>query len=319
MVVLAATCLASVLIGNETIALGDVLATWRRPDGSDAQRIVAFLRVPRTLVGLLAGAALGLAGALMQGLTRNPLAGPEVLAVNAGAALAVVAAIAGLGLTTLGGYIWFAFLGAAVAGALVYFLAAAGHGGPTPVKLALAGAALTATLAGLTTAVTLLDVSTFTVYRFWSVGALTSAEMSSIGVAALFVAAGAALAIGSTRTLNGLALGEDVARSLGQRIIAGKLVAVAAAVLLAGSAVALAGPIAFVGLTVPHMARAFGGTDYRWILPWSAVLAPIVLLAADILGRLLARPQELQVGIVTAVIGAPVFIALVRGRRLARL
>ncbi len=166
---------------------------------------------------------------------------------------------------------------------------------------------------------TLVDVNTFNAYRFWSVGALTSADAQVIASASPFLAVGALLALASTRALNALAFGEDVARSLGTRARLSRAVAAAAVVLLTGTAVALAGPIAFVGLTVPHVARAVVGTDYRWVLPVSAVLAASLLLAADVLGRLLARPQELQVGIVTAVVGAPVFIALVRRRRLAQL
>jgi iron complex transport system permease protein len=317
--VLVVAVVVSVLVGNETIPLQVVIDTWLRPDGSDDQRVVEYLRVPRTAVGLLAGAALGTAGAAMQGLTRNPLAGPEVLGINSGAAIAIVVAISAFGVGTLGGYVWFALAGAAGAGTLVHALATSGRGGATPMALALAGAAISALLGGLTTAVTLVDVNTFNAYRFWSVGALTSADAPVIASALPFLAVGALLAVVSTRALNALALGEDVARSLGTRAGPSRAVAAAAVVLLTGTAVALAGPIAFVGLTVPHVARAVVGTDYRWVLPVSAVLAASLLLAADVLGRLLARPQELQVGIVTAVVGAPVFIALVRRRRLARL
>jgi iron complex transport system permease protein len=317
--VLVVAVVVSVLVGNEMIPLRVVLDTWLRPDGSNGQRVVEYLRVPRTAVGVLAGAAFGTAGAVMQGLTRNPLAGPEMLGINSGAAIAVVVAISVFGVGTLGGYVWFALAGAAGAGALVHALATSGRSGATPMALALAGAAISALLSGLTTAVTLVDVNTFNAYRFWSVGALTSADAAVIASALPFLAVGALLAVVSTRALNALALGEDVARSLGTRAGPSRAVAAAAVVLLTGTAVALAGPIAFVGLTVPHVARAVVGTDYRWVLPVSAVLAASLLLAADVLGRLLARPQELQVGIVTAVVGAPVFIALVRRRRLARL
>jgi iron complex transport system permease protein len=317
--VLVVAVVVSVLVGNEMIPLRVVLDTWLRPDGSNGQRVVEYLRVPRTAVGVLAGAAFGTAGAVMQGLTRNPLAGPEVLGINSGAAIAVVVAISVFGVGTLGGYVWFALAGAAGAGALVHALATSGRSGATPMALALAGAAISALLSGLTTAVTLVDVNTFNAYRFWSVGALTSADAAVIASALPFLAVGALLAVVSTRALNALALGEDVARSLGTRAGPSRAVAAAAVVLLTGTAVALAGPIAFVGLTVPHVARAVVGTDYRWVLPVSAVLAASLLLAADVLGRLVARPQELQVGIVTAVVGAPVFIALVRRQRLARL
>lgn len=307
------------MIGNQFIGLPTVLDTWLHPDGSDAQRIVEYLRLPRTLTGLLAGAALGLSGALLQGLTRNPLAGPEVLGVNAGAALAIVVGIAGFGASSIGGHVGFAFVGATAAGIAVYTMASRGRGGATPAKLALAGAAATALLGGFTTATTMLDLTTFNAYRFWSVGALTAADPATIAGALPFLAVGAVLAVGSTASLNALALGQDVARSLGVRVAAGPLAAAIATVLLTGTAVAMAGPIAFVGLTVPHLARALAGPDYRRLLPWSAVLAPVVLLAADIVGRLIARPQELQAGLVTAFVGAPVFIALVRRPRQAQL
>jgi iron complex transport system permease protein len=314
-----AVALASVLFGNQTIGVREALGTWVSPDGSDVQRIVEYLRVPRTLVGILAGAALGVAGGLLQGLTRNALAGPEVFGVNAGAAFAVVLGISAFGVQTFGGWVWFSFAGSALAGLGVYALGSLGRGGATPVKLALSGAAATALLGGLTTAITLLDVITFTSYRYWSVGALTSADASVIRTALPFLAVGAVLAIASCRALDALALGDDMARSLGQGLAVGRTTAALAVVVLTGTAVALAGPIAFVGLTVPHMARALVGPGHRWLLPYSAVLAPIVLLAADILGRVVARPLELQVGIVTAIAGAPFFIALVRRRRLAEL
>ncbi|WP_306213727.1 FecCD family ABC transporter permease [Actinoplanes sp. RD1] len=312
--VLTAVALASVLIGNQGIGLRAALDAYVHPDGSDVQRIVQYLRVPRTLVGLLGGAALGVAGALLQGLTRNALAGPEVLGVNAGAALAVVLGIAVAGAHTFAGWVWFSFGGAALAGTAVYALGSLGRGGATPVKLALAGAAATALLGGLTTAVTLLDITTFTAYRYWSVGALTSADATVLRASVPFLAVGAVLAVASVRALDALALGDDLARSLGQSLTVGRATAALGVVVLAGTAVALAGPIAFVGLTVPHMARALTGPSYRWVLPYSAVLAPAVLLAADILGRVVARPQELQAGIVTAIAGAPFFIALVRRR-----
>ncbi|MFF5077247.1 FecCD family ABC transporter permease [Actinoplanes sp. NPDC000266] len=317
--VLAAATAGSVLLGNQTIGVRAALGTWTHPDGSDVQRIVEYLRVPRTLVGLLAGAALGVSGVLLQGLTRNALAGPEVLGVNAGAALAVVLGIAVFGVHSFGGWVWFSFAGAALAGAGVYALGSYGRGGATPVKLALAGAAATAFLGGLTTALTLLDINTFNAYRYWSVGALTSADVSVIRIALPFLAVGAVLAVVSARALDALALGDDMARSLGQGLLVGRATAALAAVVLTGTAVALAGPIAFVGLTVPHMARALVGPAHRWLLPYAAVLAPIVLLAADVLGRVVARPQELQAGIVTAIAGAPFFVALVRRRKLAEL
>lgn len=304
------------LIGNETIGPGEALRTWLRPDGSDVQRIVAHLRVPRTVVGVLAGAALGIVGALLQGLTRNALAGPEVFGVNAGAAFAVVLGISVAGARSFDTWVWFAFVGVAVTGVGVLVLGASGRGGATPVTLALAGAAASALLGGLTTAITLRDVTSFSAYRYWSVGALTAVDGSVIRVALPLLAVGVLLAAASAGALDALTLGDDVARSLGQHLLAGRVTAVLAVVVLTGTAVSLAGPIAFVGLAAPHMARALVGPVHGWLLAYAAVLAPTVLLVADVLGRLIARPQEVQVGIITAIAGAPLFIALVRrGRR----
>jgi iron complex transport system permease protein len=270
-------------------------------------------------MGLLVGGALGLAGAVMQGLTRNPLADPAILGVESGAALAVVIAIYALGVGTFGGYVWFAFAGAAVASIAVYALGSLGRGGATPVKLALAGAALTALLQSLASAILLLDVETLDQYRFWAVGSLVGRDTEMVGQVWPFIAAGIVLALATGRLLNALALGDDVARSLGMRLGVARGTAALAVVVLAGAATAAAGPIGFIGLTIPHIARAICGPDYRWILPYSLVTAPILLLGADVIGRLLARPSEVQVGIITAVVGAPFFIMLVRRRRLAEL
>lgn len=317
--VLAISVLLSLSVGNQHFGAHDVYLALANFSGSDNDRVIRYLRMPRTGAGLLAGAALGLAGALMQGVTRNPLADPGILGVNAGAALAVVVAIGVLGVHSLIGYVWFAMGGALVATVVVYLVGAIGRGGATPVKLALAGAAISALLGSVTSAITLLDLSTLNEFRFWVVGSLTLATGSVIAQAAPFVAVGILLALVLGRSLNQLALGDELARSLGTRVMLVRVLAGLAVVVLAGTATAIAGPIGFLGLAVPHVARTLVGADYRWILPWSMVLAPAVLLLADVVGRLVARPDELQVGIITAVIGAPVFIALVRRRRLAAL
>jgi iron complex transport system permease protein len=278
------------------------------------QMVVLDLRVPRTLIGLVAGAALGLAGALMQGLTRNPLADPGLLGVNAGASLAVVAAISVFGVTSPAGYVWFAFAGAALAAVLVY-LVASGRNGPTPLSLTLAGAAVTAVLTSLITLVLLRDLDTLGQYRFWSVGSLVGRDASTVLPLAPFLVAGAVLALVLGRGLNGLALGDDVARGLGQRVGLTRVVAGVAIILLCGSATSLAGPLVFVGLVVPHLARRMVGGDYRWILAYSMPLGAILLVLADTVGRLIAQPAELEAGIVVALIGAPVLIVLVRRDR----
>ena len=306
--------------GSKPIALGTVweaLSSYD-PDVSD-HLVIRSLRVPRTVLGLAVGAALGVAGAVMQGVTRNPLADPGILGIEAGASLAVVVGIYSFGIGSLTGYGWFAFLGAALASVVVYGLGSMGRGGATPVKLALAGAALAALLGSFTSAVLLLDVATLDQYRFWVVGSLAGRDGTIARQVLPFLLVGLVLAVGSARQLNVLALGDDVARSLGQRVHLARATAALSVILLCGAATAACGPIGFVGLTVPHVARAICGPDYRWIVPWSMVLAPMLLLGADIVGRVVARPGELQAGIVTALVGAPFFVALVRRRKLAEL
>lgn len=316
---LAAVCVASILIGSHPLTLDQAVLAFTDFQGTDSDRIVRYIRLPRTLAGVLAGVALALAGTVMQGLTRNPLAGPGLLGINAGASLAIVGAMGVLGLTAPTGFIWFAFLGAAVAAALVYMLGSLGFGGATPVKLVLAGAAFTALCGSITTAITLLDRTTFDNFRFWVVGSLTRADVESVWGIVPFIAVGAILAVAVARPLNAIAIGDDLARTLGTRLVAVRATGAASVVLLAGSAVAIAGPIAFVGLVVPHIARAFAGHDYRWVLVWSAILGPILLLLADIIGRVVAQPQEIQVGIITALAGSPFFLYLVRNRKVATL
>jgi iron complex transport system permease protein len=255
----------------------------------------------------------------MQGVARNPLADPGILGVSAGASLFVVLAIYWFGVGTLTGYVWFSFLGAAVAAVVVYAIGATGREGATPVKLALAGAAVSALLASVTTAILLIDLATLDQFRFWAVGSLAGRDVVIAWQITPFVLVGAVMALASGRVLNALALGDDVARSLGQRVGTARAFAATTVVLLVGVATAAAGPIGFVGLTVPHVARVITGPDHRWVLPYSAVLAPVLLLGSDVIGRVVARPGEVQVGIVTALVGAPFFVALVRRRKMAEL
>jgi iron complex transport system permease protein len=309
--VLVVLVLASLAIGTRNIPLATTWQAITAYDPADTDHLVIVeLRLPRTL--------LGLAGAVMQGVTRNPLADPGILGVNAGAALFVVIAIT-LGITGALGYVWFAFLGAALASVVVYSIASLGRDGATPVKLALAGAAISALCYAVTTAFLLLDQSTFDQFRFWQVGALAGRGLGVVGQLAPFLALGILVSLLLGRVLNTLSLGDDVARGLGASVLGSRIAAAAVVVLLCGAATAAAGPIGFVGLTIPHVARMITGPDYRWVLPYSMLLSPILLLGADILGRVVARPGEVQVAIVTALIGAPVFIALVRRRNLAEL
>jgi iron complex transport system permease protein len=310
---------ASLLWGAKGLSVAEVWTGLWRPDGSSASIIVREMRVPRTLLGLVVGAALGAAGALMQGHTRNPLADPGLLGVSAGAAFAVVLGLHLDLLTSMAAYVSFAFVGALITSVVVFGLGSVGRGGPTPVALALAGAAVTALLGALTSALVLLDVSTLDAFRFWAVGSVGGADAGTVVVVGPLLCVGVLLAALHARSLDTLALGEDLARSLGQHVARTRAAGVLIVALLAGAAVAAAGPIAFVGLLVPHAARIMVGPDHRRLVPLSAALGAALLLAADVLGRLVVRPGELQVGVVMALVGAPVLIALVRRARLGAL
>lgn len=318
-VALAAAICLSLALGARDMSLATALHGLFAPLAGNIDDLAVQSRIPRTLAGVLVGVSLGLAGALMQGVARNPLADPGILGINAGAALFVVVAISFLGITTVSGYIWFAFLGAGVAAVVVYSVAAIGRVGATPVKLALAGAAVTAALGSLVTAILLTSQQTLDSFRFWQVGALAGRTLESIATVLPFLIVGTVLALASGRMLNVLALGDDLGRGLGQRVAFSRLIGAVAVIILSGGATALAGPIAFVGLIIPHIARMIGGSDYRWILPISALLGPVLLLSADVVGRIVGRPGEIQVGIITALIGAPVFVFLVRYRKMASL
>lgn len=309
----------SLALGARQVDVVTVVRAWTDFSATNADHVVAHARLPRTVLGLLVGGALGLAGAAMQGVARNPLADPGILGVNAGAALAVVVAVAWLGVAGLSGYLWFALAGAAVASVLVYSVASLGREGATPLKLALAGAATSAGLVSLTNAVLVTDQAAYDRFRFWEVGSIAGRGWPVVLTVLPFLAAGALVALLSGRALNGLALGDDTARVLGQRVGLARAATALAVVLLCGAATAAAGPIAFVGLVVPHVARALAGGDYRWLLPISCLLGAALVVVADAAGRVVAPPTEIQVGLMTALVGAPVFIALVRRRRVVGL
>ena len=309
----------SLFLGSRSIDLSSVIDVVLGRGGDAVEGMVVLdLRVPRTVLGLVAGAALGLAGTLMQGLTRNPLADPGLLGVNSGASLAVVVAISVFGVSSPSGYVWFAFVGAALAAVLVYVVAS-GRTGPSPLSLTLAGAATTAVLTSLITLVLLRDLDTLAQYRFWSVGSLVGRDLGTAATLAPVLIVGAVTALLLARSLNSLALADDLARGLGQRVGIVRIIAGVAIILLCGSATSLAGPLVFVGLVVPHLARRFVGSDYRWILVYSIPLGAVLLVLADTVGRIIAPPSELEAGIVVAIIGAPVLIALVlRDRAVTR-
>lgn len=311
--------LLSVWVGTRGIPFS---ATWDllwHPDGSEASVIIHDYRIPRTILGLLVGLALGLSGALMQSLTRNPLADPGLLGVSLGASSGVVVAIAFLGIGSVLGYVWFAFLGAALASILVYVLGSFGRTLATPDRLVIAGAAVTAVLFALNYAVLLLDPLAFNQFRFWTAGALAGRNMDVVLIVLPFVVVGTLLALGLAPALNALAMGDQMGRALGVNIGRSRVLGLLAVILLCGAATAAAGPIGFVGLVVPHVARFVVGADQRWVIAYSMLFAPVLLLGADVLGRVAGAPGEIEVGIVTAVLGSPLFIALCRRRKLVML
>lgn len=286
---------------------------------ASAATVVWQLRVPRTLIGLSVGAALGLAGALMQCLTRNPLADPGILGVNSGAALAVVLSVALFGLSGVNTYMWAAFMGAGAAAVAVYLLGATGRAGANPVRLALAGVAVSAALGALTQTVILADQDAFNEFRYWVAGSLEGRGVDIAMATTPLIVLGAALGLVLSPSLNALALGEEAAKGLGVRVEATRTLTALAVTLLAGAATAAAGPISFVGLAVPVAARAVLGPDQRWVALASLLLGPVWVLGADVLARVIIAPQELQVGVVAALAGAPCFIAMVRTKKMAAL
>lgn len=318
-VCLAVACLLSIAVGSRALTPAEVVAGLLDPQDPTAGTIVHELRLPRTLLGIAVGAALGLAGALMQALTRNPLADPGILGINAGAATAVVVAIGFTGIASPTAYLLPAMLGAALAALVVYVIGTSGRSSATPVRLALAGTAVAATLTSLNTGLGLLDPATFDTMRFWQVGSLAGHPASTVWQVGPVLLAGALLGVALSRPLNALALGEDTAAAVGAPVARTRLLGALAITLLCGGATAAAGPIGFLGLTVPHVARRVAGADQRWVLPLSMLMAPVLLLGADVVGRLLVRPDELQASIITALVGAPFFVLVVRHKRMVRL
>ena len=304
---------ASVLIGSRWIPATTIF------DTSDPLHAIVTTRIDRTLLGLVIGGALGMVGSLMQGLTRNPLADPGILGINAGAAFAMVLAISTFGVSDLRGYVWFGFAGAAAAMAVVHVVAALGREGSTPMKVAIAGAAVTAAVSCWTQGVLLTDRQTIESYRLWQVGTVGGRPTEILAIGLPFLVVGGMLGLASIRSLNALALGDDLARGLGRRVGLDRAVIGVAVVLLAGTATALAGPIAFVGLLVPHGVRAVVGPDYRKVVPLSLGFGAVLVVAADTVGRIVLPPAEVQVGIMTAVIGVPFFLRLVRRGRMGAL
>ncbi|WP_407666869.1 FecCD family ABC transporter permease [Nakamurella alba] len=308
----------SVTIGSRSVPWSDIFAAFGGGRDGFGQGAVAK-RIPRTLLALLAGAALGVAGAVMQGVTRNPLADPGILGVNTGASLFVVCGIAFFGLSTSTGFIWTAIAGAAVTSVFVYAVGSLGRGGPTPLKLALAGAATSAALVSFMTAVILPRGDIAGGIRSWQIGGVGGGTFASIGTVLPFLVVGFVVCLLSSRGLNSLALGDELAAGLGERVAVTRAAASVGAVVLCGAATAVCGPIAFVGLVVPHACRLLVGVDHRWLLPFSALGGAALLTAADVVGRVLTPPTEIDVGIITAIVGAPFFIWIVRRQKVRAL
>ncbi|MFI8361991.1 FecCD family ABC transporter permease [Streptomyces sp. NPDC085612] len=318
--ILLGAVVVSLAVGARALGPGEVwhgLTAAPDPDQrlTDIRLIVQTVRVPRTVLAVVAGVALGVGGALIQGYTRNPIADTGLLGVNSGASFAVVTVIAVFGFADPFQYVWFAFLGAAVAGVVVFGLASIGRGAGNPLTLALAGQGVTVFLAAMTTAVALSDQASLNALRFWNAGSVAGVGFGVIWPVTAFVAAGLVLALTTLPAVNLLNLGDDVARGLGVNIALTRAVGIVAITLLAGAATAACGPIAFLGLMVAHLARRLTGPDYRWLVPYAGLLGAIVLLVCDIVGRLVVRPGELDAGVVVALLGAPSFAYMVwRGK-----
>ncbi|MFB6817979.1 FecCD family ABC transporter permease [Streptomyces sp. NPDC056347] len=304
--------LLSLAVGARSIPPAEVFDALLHGGHSDNAEVVRNMRVPRTLIGLMVGVALALAGTVLQGITRNPIADPGILGVSQGASVGVVLAIAFAGVHTLTGYVWFAFAGAAIASVAVYAVASSGRGGATPVKLALGGAAINALLVSVTSAVLTTKASALDEFRFWQVGSLGGREAVVAGQIWPFLLVGTVLVVSVARGLDALALGEDVAKGLGQNVATVRIVGGIGATVLVGVGVSAAGPIAFIGLAVPHIARAVVGTDHRWVLPMAALIGPVMLLVSDVIGRVVFPPSEVPAGVMTALIGVPFLVTLVR-------
>lgn len=315
---LALLCALSVAIGTRDVSFADIVGGLSGRVETVAEAAVA-VRLPRTLLALLSGAALGLAGAIMQGVTRNPLADPGILGVNMGASLAVVIGIVWFGIASAHAFIMVAIAGAGVSAVFVYVVGSLGRGGATPLKLALAGAATSVAFSSLVIAVVLPRSDIAGGIRSWQIGGVGGATFERIETVLPFLVAGFIISLLSARKLNSLALGDELAAGLGENVAVARAVASFGAILLCGAATAICGPIGFVGLVVPHLCRLLVGVDNRWLLPFSALGGACLLLAADIVGRIVARPSELDVGIVTALVGAPFFIWIVRRQRVREL
>ncbi|MEF7439452.1 iron ABC transporter permease [Paenibacillus lautus] len=313
---LAAAVMGSIALGVTNIPLRQVWESFTHFNGSNEHLIILTARLPRALIAVAVGACLAVAGALMQVITRNPIASPSTLGVNSGAAFFIILASGWLGIGGLQSLTWVALIGAAVSGGIVFFLGSIGRDGMTPVKITLAGASMAAFFHSLTQGFMLSDGKMFDQVLVWLVGSVAGRDLNQLTAVWPYMAVGMLAALLLGRHLNALSMGDDIAQSLGQKTALIKLLAAAAVILLAGGSVAAAGPIAFVGIIIPHIVRYLIGNDYRWILPYSAVFGALLLVTADLGSRYIAMPKEVPVGVMTAIIGVPFFVYIARkGRR----
>ncbi|KWW20826.1 iron ABC transporter [Peribacillus simplex] len=281
-------------------------------DGSNEHIVIQSVRLPRALIASAIGASLAISGVLMQTLTKNPLASPDIFGVNAGAGLAVVTGITIFGVSNLQIFTWLSFIGAAIAATSIYMIGSMGRGGLTPMKLTLAGAAMSAMVASLTQGLLVSNEALLDQVLFWLAGSVSGRSLDNLVAVLPYLIVGWGLALIVSGKMNVLSMGEDVAKGLGLNVVILKSVLGLAIILLAGGSVAVAGPIGFIGIVVPHLTRYIVGTDHRWLIPFSGLLGAVLLLAADILSRYILMPREVPVGVMTAIIGTPFFIYIAR-------
>ncbi|KGR77267.1 FecCD family ABC transporter permease [Ureibacillus manganicus] len=308
----------SIILGYTDITIQTAIDAFTNFNGSNEHIIIQDVRLPRALIATAVGASLGVAGALLQALTRNPLASPDILGFNAGASFSIVVALMLFSVSSLQATTWIAFFGATIAGLLVYFLGSIGRDGMTPIKMTLAGAAIAALFGSLTQGLLVLDETALDQVLFWMSGSVQGRKLEILLAVLPYLVIGLIIAISISNKINILTMGEDVARGLGQRTLFVKLITGIAVILLAGGSVAIAGPIGFIGIVVPHVVKSFAGNDYRWIIPYCGIVGGIFLLMADIGARYVLMPEEVPVGIMTALVGTPFFIYIARkGGKLA--
>ena len=315
--VLGVAIAASLFFGSNNISPGQVWASLSNNGDTTTDTLVLQQRLPRTIVVVLVGAALGVAGALMQALTRNPLADPGILGINAGASIAVVAGVAFAGVQGINNYIFLAIVGALLASIMVYLLGGAGRSsGPSPARLTLAGVAISMAISSLVQAIILSDANAFNEFRYWAAGSVEGRGWPVLEHIWVFIVLGLVFAFASAPSLNALSLGEEMGTALRVKVWRTRVLTFSAITILAGTATAAVGPLMFVGLAVPYAARGLFGHDNRAILAGSVVIGPVFLLAADVLARLVIMPQEVQTGLLSAVLGGPIFIAVVRMKKI---